>query len=125
MAGTVVASTINTDTGVFQTNNALTGCAKAWVYFNGSTGAVNGTAFNVSSVTRSGAGQYTINFTTAMSSANYAVSASNPFVNGSAPYGNVVATVTNSTGSVYIQSYGSNNGGSYDSTTTSVIIFSV
>jgi hypothetical protein len=48
------------------------GLAKAWVNFNGTTGAINGTAFNVSSVTRNASGNYSINFTTAMPNANYA-----------------------------------------------------
>ena len=55
MAGTVVASTINNDTGLFATNNAYLGIAKAWVNFTGSTAAING-SFNVSSVTRNGVG---------------------------------------------------------------------
>ena len=50
------------------------GRAKAWVCFNGSAGAVSiRKAFNVSSVTENATGDYTINFTTAMSDANYAV----------------------------------------------------
>lgn len=48
------------------------GLAKAWVNFNGTTGAINGTAFNVSSVTKNASGNYSINFTTAMPNANYA-----------------------------------------------------
>jgi hypothetical protein len=48
------------------------GLAKAWVNFNGTTGAINGTAFNVSSVTVNASGNYNINFTTAMPNANYA-----------------------------------------------------
>ena len=77
MAGTIVCNTLNTDTvgGVFTTQNAVTGIAKAWVNFTGSTGAINA-SFNVSSVTRGGAGNYTVNFTTAMSSANYSIVAS-------------------------------------------------
>ena len=75
MAGTIVANTINTDTGLFSTQNAYSGIAKAWVQFAGSTGTIAG-SFNVSSVTRLGTGRYTVNFTTAMSNANYAVSAS-------------------------------------------------
>jgi len=71
MAGTLVANTINTDTGIYSTNNAYTGVAKAWVVFVGSTAVVNG-SFNVSSVTRNSAGNYTINFSTALSNANYA-----------------------------------------------------
>ncbi len=45
--------------------------AKAFVRFTGSTGAITGTAFNVSSVSRSAAGTYTINFSTAFANTNY------------------------------------------------------
>jgi len=75
MAGTLVANTINTDTGLFTTNNAYLGIAKAWVNFNGGTGGTAGTinnSFNVSSVTVNATGKYTLNFTTAMPNANYA-----------------------------------------------------
>jgi hypothetical protein len=44
---------------------------KAWVRFTGSTGAITGTAYNVSSVSRSAAGTYVINFTTAFANTNY------------------------------------------------------
>ena len=44
---------------------------RAWVKFVGSTGAISG-AFNVSSVTRSGTGQYVVTFSNAMPNANYA-----------------------------------------------------
>jgi hypothetical protein len=71
MAGTIVANTINTDTGLFSTNNAYSGIAKAWVSFVGSTGAIN-KSFNVSSITRNSAGNYTVNFTTAMTDATFA-----------------------------------------------------
>ena len=73
MAGTVVASTINNDTGLFSTNNAYLGIAKAWVNFNGTSGAspvVRG-SFNISSITRTATGIYTIAFTTAMTDINY------------------------------------------------------
>jgi hypothetical protein len=43
---------------------------RAWVNFQGSTVAVGGSG-NVSSVTRTAAGDYTVNFTTAMPDANY------------------------------------------------------
>jgi hypothetical protein len=46
--------------------------AKAWVSFTGSTGAVL-SSYNVSSVSRTSTGQYTVNFTTAMSGTNYCV----------------------------------------------------
>jgi hypothetical protein len=45
--------------------------AKAWVNFNGSSGAIRA-SYNVSSVTRNGAGDYTVNYTNAFADANYA-----------------------------------------------------
>jgi hypothetical protein len=73
MAGTLIANTINTDTGVFTNLNALTGSAKAWVNFNGTGTVAIRDSFNVSSITDNGTGDYTINFTTAMPNANYSV----------------------------------------------------
>lgn len=62
--------------GTTQTTAGLTGSTsqlcKAWVNFNGSTGVIN-SGFNVSSITKNGTGDYTLNFTTALASANYAV----------------------------------------------------
>jgi hypothetical protein len=75
MAGTLVANTINTDTGLFSTNNAYTGIAKAWVAFQGGSGNTAGVitgSFNVSSITVNGTGLYQVNFATALSNANYA-----------------------------------------------------
>ena len=71
MAGTVVASTINNDTGLFSTNNAYLGIAKAWINFNGSTAAIRA-SFNVTSLTKQSTGNYTVTFSTAMADANYA-----------------------------------------------------
>jgi len=48
--------------------------ARAWVSFNGYNGTINASG-NVTSVTRNGTGDYTINFTTAMPDANYTVHA--------------------------------------------------
>ena len=45
---------------------------RAWVQFTGSTATKNG-SYNVSSVTRTGAGNYTINFTNAMPDTNYGI----------------------------------------------------
>ena len=56
------------------TDTIVDGVAKAWVNFNGTgTVAIRG-SFNVSSITDVGTGDYTINFTTAMPNANYAIS---------------------------------------------------
>lgn len=70
MAGKITISTLNNDTGVLATQNGMTGIAKAWVQFVGSTAVVNG-SFNVSSVTRNSTGDYTVNMTTAMANINY------------------------------------------------------
>lgn len=50
---------------------------RAWVNFNGTTspGTIRA-SFNVSSVTRNGTGDYTVNFTNAMIDANYCVASS-------------------------------------------------
>jgi hypothetical protein len=74
MAGRVVVSTLNNDTGVLATQNGMTGIAKAWVNFNGTGTVAIRDSFNVSSITDNGTGDYTVNFTTAMPNANYSVS---------------------------------------------------
>ena len=48
------------------------GRAKAWVNFNGQGTVAIRASYNVSSITDNGTGDYTVNFTTAMSDANYA-----------------------------------------------------
>lgn len=66
---------------VINTNgNPITNClttAKAWVNFNGTTATPSTirSSYNVSSITRNGTGDYTINFATAMADANYTVTA--------------------------------------------------
>jgi hypothetical protein len=72
MAGALTISTLNNDTGVLATQNGMTGIAKAWVNYNGSAQTIRD-SFNISSVTYNSAGDYTINFTTAMPNANYSV----------------------------------------------------
>jgi hypothetical protein len=77
MAGVIVADTIQNGAGTSTSmTNAITGSAKAWVNFAGSTGTING-SFNVSSVTRNSTGNYTVNFTTAMPNANYCATFNN------------------------------------------------
>jgi hypothetical protein len=47
------------------------GIAKAWVNFNGTGTVAIRAQYNVSSITDNGVGQYQINFTNALSDANY------------------------------------------------------
>jgi len=70
MAGRLTVSTLNNDTGVLATQNGMSGIAKAWALFNGASATVTA-SFNVSSITRVGTGNYTVNFTTAFSNTNF------------------------------------------------------
>lgn len=64
-------------------SNGVTTNALAWVSFNGTTGAIF-SSYNVSSITRNAAGDYTINFTSPMADANYVVIAMPQSVAGGA-----------------------------------------
>ena len=70
-------STIKTETLSTPSNSTVpvdtvvNGTAKAWVNFNGTGTVAIRRAFNVSSITDNGAGNYTFNFTTAMPDTNY------------------------------------------------------
>jgi hypothetical protein len=83
-----------TAAGVLQFNSGYGSVAtaygcRAWVNFNGSNGGVNGSG-NISSVTRNGTGDYTVNFATAMPDANYCVTtAIKPASNQSSTNGKV------------------------------------
>jgi hypothetical protein len=46
---------------------------RAWVNFNGTGTVAIRAAYNVTSITDNGTGDYTVNFTTALPDANYAV----------------------------------------------------
>lgn len=93
MAGTVVADTLQAastsqlviQNGVASTPPTFADSAgtqigtlcRAWVNFNGTSASpiTPRASFNVSSVTKNGTGDYTVNFTTAMPDANYSWSA--------------------------------------------------
>ena len=70
---TLVAQTISNGTVSTSSANVIRGSARAWVNFNGNSGAVIRDSFNVSSMTYGGTGIYTINFTTVMPNVNYSV----------------------------------------------------
>ena len=79
MAGTIVADTIQDGAGNSTSmDNAIYGSAKAWVNFDGTvaTPSTIRASYNVSSVTRNGTGDFTINFTNALADANYAATGS-------------------------------------------------
>lgn len=79
-------STIKVDT-IQNTSGVEVYTAKAWVNFNGTGTVAIRAAGNVSSITDSGTGYYTINFTSSLTDANYSLSASASRYNVSANYG--------------------------------------
>ena len=78
---TLVAQTISNGSVSTSSANVIQGSAKAWVNYNGATQAIRG-SYNVSSVTYTSAGVYTINFTNALANANYAVAGMTGFSQG-------------------------------------------
>jgi hypothetical protein len=72
MAGTLTIATLSDGTNSTSSTNCIQGSAKAWVKFVGSSGSISA-SYNVSSVSRTATGHYTINFTNALPNANYAV----------------------------------------------------
>jgi len=71
---TVSSSAANTPV-VLQDSGSNTNTCRAWVSFNGTgTVAIRG-SFNVSSITDNATGDFTVNFTNALSDANYVVNA--------------------------------------------------
>lgn len=111
MAGAITVSTLKNDTGVFATQNAMTGIPKAWAQYNGVTSTLTN-SFNISSVTKTSTGNYTFNFTTAMANTTYAVTSgvgnsTGDAVQGGARVGTYNTTncglgVVNQTGSAFV-----------------------
>jgi hypothetical protein len=71
---TLAANASNIKTALNASGDAPVYACRAWVNFNGTTspGTIRASG-NVSSVARNGTGDYTVNFTTAMPDADYAV----------------------------------------------------
>jgi hypothetical protein len=70
---TIKTTTLSTldGTATVPVNTVVNGSAKAWVNFNGTGTVAIRASFNVTSITDNGAGDYTVNFTTAMPDTNY------------------------------------------------------
>jgi len=117
MAGRLVVSTLNNDTGVLNVQNGMTGIAKAWVNFDGSAATIRG-SFNVASITKNSTGNYTINFTTAMPNTNYCVVGQNEIATST---GVKAATYTTSSVTVTTALY---QASVYDTTYNNVAVFS-
>ncbi len=103
------------------TGSAPLYACRAWVNFNGAGTVAIRASGNVSSITDNGAGDFTINFTTAMPDANYAVSATS-YRSALGGRGLIVGPTAQTTSSVRI--YTTNDGGgNEDSDNNAVAIF--
>lgn len=102
---------------------------RAWVNFNGTGTVAIRASGNVSSITDNGTGDYTVNFTTAMPDADYAiqVTANHPnntnFSSTAGLYADAGGNVTKTTSAVRIGTGSSNTTGATDRVQISVTIF--
>lgn len=69
--GTIVNADINASAGITLAKLSGVNDAKAWVNFNGTGTVAIRASFNVSSITDNATGAYTVNFTNALTDANF------------------------------------------------------
>lgn len=131
---TLVAQTISNGTVSTSSANVIQGSAKAWVNFNGTGAVAIRASYNVSSITDNGTGDYTVNFTNALTDANYcAVVPTSPGIaqslSAGAWFGGVATNdqgvpITKTTTALRIRmATQSGPGGSYDTNETNVVVF--
>jgi len=104
---------------------------KAWVNFNGTGTVAIRAGYNVSSITDNGVGDYTVNFTTALSDANYAVSlgsvgfapTNSSVISFIKPAGNTAPALKTTTQLTVFYSAASAGGGTYDASEMNVTVF--
>jgi hypothetical protein len=121
VSGTGVVTTSDGSGIVKLQSNSVTTNALAWVVFNGTTTGTNAptAAYNVSSVTRTSTGLYSIAFTNALSDANYvisgySVSASNTFISATSSQAKTTSSCA---------FYSLNNAGPVDGNPVAIVIF--
>jgi hypothetical protein len=141
IAGTLVAANGGTGlTAVGTSGNVLTSNgtawvsqavstpngAKAWAVFNGTSSSpiTAAASYNISSITKSGTGLYTLSFTSAMTDANYAILTTGQgiYTSNFGPITAVQYLTTPSTTSFSIQTQ-ADNGALWDLPRVSVLIF--
>lgn len=106
MAGTATISTIKHDvTGAATTfrdgsGNEIGRFVRTWSNFVGST-ATSSASFNVSSITRNVAGDWTVSFSTSLTDGNYAFSGGVQYVNtGAKSFQNIIWSMADGSGFV-------------------------
>jgi len=98
------------------------GC-RAWVNFDGTGTVAIRASGNVTSITDNGVGNYTINFTTAMPDANYAVNVSINNVSGGGALVQPYITTPSVAGSVQMLTLQNSGGSPADTQATLVTVF--
>ena len=117
------ANDSNIKTALNASGNPGIFAARAWVNFNGTgTVAIRGSG-NVSSITDNGAGDYTVNFTTAMPDTNYAASTKAGILDMSLGYFWIDAAQVFATGSYRFATGRDGGVARFDSPAISVAIF--
>ena len=123
MAGQLTISTLSDGTNGTSSTNCIQGSAKAWVNFDGTTGA-RASSYNVSSVTVSSTGTYLVNLTNALADANWtmvsAIKIDTTTVNPLMVMVNQLATSTSSVVPVTTRQY---NGTQYTPLNVYVAVF--
>ena len=122
---TVFPSVLGLREALRATGTAPIFACRAWVNFNGTGTVAIRASGNVSSITDHGTGDYTVNFTTAMPDANYAIAgfcnySPNTGANGLVSYGNDFSTAA---GSVRIKTSTAPSGALQDPQYVCVAIF--
>ena len=110
-------------TALNATGGAPIFACRAWVNFNGTGTVAIRASGNVSSITDNGTGNYTVNFTTAMPDANFAVCASSGFNNTVDVSITSAEVLAQTASSVHIITFGPSSGNLFDSLNCHVAIF--
>ena len=101
----------------------LTQTCRAWVNFNGTGTVAIRASYNVSSITDNGTGNYTVNFTTALVDANYAVTGAKDNNSASAASEIRIEFATQAAGSVRVKTIQSTSPFLYDENNIGIAIF--
>jgi hypothetical protein len=110
--GTIVNADINASAAIAGTKLTGVNDAKAWINFNGTGTPAIRASFNVSSITDNNTGDYSVNFTTALTDINYALAGATVIDNDNStgsPNGDLAisrATSAMTTSSCRINSFG-------------------
>lgn len=127
---TLKTNTLSNVAGTASTaiENAIHGSAKAWVNFNGTGTVAIRASYNVSSITDTGTGNYTVNFTNALPDANYSVNSNSTADGGTYTHNvldwNSAGFSARTSSNVKIALIAFNASAYYDSSSVNVSVFS-